>query len=217
MLIFVKWAVLLRLDSVPVGFTNPVNMADMEAWWSSLDVFMKTVWCTAVFTSLVFVVQTIMTFVGMDSDGGMDMDTDVDTDGHSGPFQLFTFRNFINFFLGTSWALIVFEGVFASNVLWIAVSVLIGVLLVAAVMMMFRFFSRMEQSGTVDVRNAVNCKGNVYLRIPAGRKGEGKVQIAIQGAIREYNALTNGEELETGAPVIVKEVVNGNTLIVERF
>lgn len=182
-----------------------------------MDLFMKSVWCAAIFTSLVFIVQAILTFIGMDADGGMDTDTDTIGDGHDGPFQLFTFRNFINFFLGTSWALIVFEGTFTNNLWWILVSVLIGVLLVAAVMALFRFFSKMEQSGTIDINNALNCKGNVYLKIPAAKKGEGKVQITIQGAVREYNALTEGEEIETGAPVVVSKVINGNTLVVERL
>ena len=189
----------------------------MTEWWGAMDALMRSVWCVAFVTSLVFIIQTIMTFMGMDSDGGMDVDIDSVDSGDHGPFQLFTFRNLVNFLLGTSWAIIAFEGVFSSNALWIVVSVAVGVLLVAAVMMIFRFFSRMEQSGTIDLKNAVGCKGNVYLKIPAAKKGEGKVQIAVQGAVREYDALTEGEEIETGAPVVVKEVVNGSTLLVERF
>lgn len=67
----------------------------MEEWWSSLGLFMQSVWCITLFASLVFVIQTIMTFIGMDTDGGMDVDVSADTatDGDSGPFQLFTFRN----------------------------------------------------------------------------------------------------------------------------
>lgn len=46
----------------------------MEEWWSSLGLFMQSVWCITLFASLVFVIQTIMTFIGMDTDGGMDVD-----------------------------------------------------------------------------------------------------------------------------------------------
>jgi len=97
------------------------------------------------------------------------------------------------------------------------ISVLIGLLLVTAVMAIFHFMSKMEQSGTLDTNNTLGCKGNVYLKIPSGKSGEGKVQISVQGAIREFNAMTFGEELETGAPIRVTEVVNSNTLIVERY
>ena len=51
----------------------------MEEWWSSLGLFMQSVWCITLFASLVFVVQTIMTFIGMDTDGGMDVDVSADT------------------------------------------------------------------------------------------------------------------------------------------
>ena len=191
----------------------------MEEWWSSLGLFMQSVWCITLFASLVFVIQTIMTFIGMDTDGGMDVDVSADTtaDGDSGPFQLFTFRNFINFLLGFGWSIISFEKAIVNQFVLILVSAVVGVLLVMAVMAIFRFMSRMEQSGTIRVANAVGCKGNVYLKIPGEKRGEGKVQISIQGAIREFDALTAGEELETGAPIKVVEVVNDSTLLVERF
>ena len=191
----------------------------MEEWWSSLGLFMQSVWCITLFASLVFVIQTIMTFIGMDTDGGMDVDVSADTaiDGDSGPFQLFTFRNFINFLLGFGWSIISFEKAIENQFVLILVSAVIGVLLVMAVMAIFRFMSRMEQSGTINMANAVGSKGNVYLKIPGEKRGEGKVQISIQGAIREFDALTTGEELETGAPIRVVEVINDSTLLVERF
>ena len=191
----------------------------MEEWWSSLGLFMQSVWCITLFASLVFVIQTIMTFIGMDTDGGMDVDVSADTatDGDSGPFQLLTLRNFINFRLGFGWSIISFEKAIENQFVLILVSAVIGVLLVMAVMAIFRFMSRMEQNGTINMANAVGCKGNVYLKIPGEKRGEGKVQISIQGAIREFDALTAGEELETGAPIRVVEVINDNTLLVERF
>ena len=168
----------------------------MEEWWSSLGLFMQSVWCITLFASLVFVIQTIMTFIGMDTDGGMDVDVSADTaiDGDSGPFQLFTFRNFINFLLGFGWSIISFEKAIENQFVLILVSAVIGVLLVMAVMAIFRFMSRMEQSGTINMANAVGCRGNVYLKIPGEKRGEGKVQSSIQGAIREFDALTTGEE-----------------------
>ena len=191
----------------------------MEEWWNALGLFMQSVWCITLFASLVFIIQTIMTFVGMDADGGMDVDlsTDMSGDSDGGPFQLFTFRNFINFLLGFGWSIISFQGAIENQFLLILLAAAIGVLLVIAVMALFRFMSKMEQSGTIQMANAVGCKGNVYLRIPADKRGEGKVQISVQGAIREFDAITLGEELETGAPIKVVEVVNDSTLLVERF
>lgn len=59
---------------------------------------MKTLWCITIFASLVFIIQSVMTFIGMDSDTGMDLDVDSNASDSGEPFQLYTFRNFINLF-----------------------------------------------------------------------------------------------------------------------
>ena len=63
----------------------------------------------------------------------------------------------------------------------------------------------------------VGSQGKVYLTIPEARTGEGKVQISIQGAVREYNAQTDGDAIKTGTPIKVTEVINENTLLVEEI
>lgn len=189
----------------------------MQEWWISLDVFMKALWCIGIFTSLVFVVQTIMTFTGMDHSMDLNGDVSGDTSPGDEPFQLFTFRNFINFFLGFSWTAISLKPVVSNTFLVLLAAVIVGVLLVSAVMGIFKWMSGMEQSGNIDMRKAAGCKGTVYLTIPGVRAGEGKVQISIQGAVREYNAVTNGDKLPNGTPIRVIETVNDDILLVERM
>lgn len=184
----------------------------MQEWWLSLDIYMKVVWFITLTASLIFIVQTILTFIGMDADSGLDTDPGSTPGAGEFPFQLFTFRNFINFFLGFGWTAIVLEGKL-NGALVVFLSCLVGILLVAAVMYIFYLMSKMEQSGNIDTASAVGCKGNVYLKIPAARGGEGKVQITIQGAVREYDAVTNGEELPTGTPVVITQVLNENVLV----
>lgn len=187
----------------------------MQEWWIALDGYMKILWFITLTASLIFIVQTILTFIGMDADAGLDADPDATAGGGEFPFQLFTFRNFINFFLGFGWTAIVLQGKI-NGVLAIFIAFVAGILLVAAVMYIFYFMSKMEQSGNIDTANAVGCRGNVYLKIPPARNGEGKVQITIQGAIREYDAVTNGEELPTGTPIVITQVLNENVLVVAR-
>ena len=82
----------------------------MQTWCGSLDPFMQSLRGIAIAASAVFIIQSIMTFVGMDSetnfDGDFDGDMSADGAGESTPFQLFTFRNLINFMLGFSWTAI---------------------------------------------------------------------------------------------------------------
>ena len=192
----------------------------MQTWWGSLDPFMQTLWGIAIVASAVFIIQSIMTFVGMDSetnfDGDFDGDMSADGAGESTPFQLFTFRNLINFMLGFSWTAIALRASTESTSLMLVGGVVVGVLLVCAVMYLFKWMSGMQQSGTIESEALVGCKGSVYLTIPAGRTGEGKVQITVRSAIREYNAMTDGDRLPNEAPIRVVAVLNGHTVLVEK-
>ncbi len=193
----------------------------MQTWWGSLDPFMQTLWGIAIFSSAVFIIQSIMTFVGMDSetnfDGDFDGDMSVDGAGESTPFQLFTFRNLINFMLGFSWTAIALRSSTENTTVMLVCGVVVGVLLVCAVMYLFKWMSGMQQSGTIQAEDIVGSKGAVYLTIPAGRMGEGKVQVTVRGAIREYDAMTDGDRLHNETPIRVVAVLNGHTVLVERL
>ena len=192
----------------------------MTEWWTSLDLFMKILWSIAIATSLIFILETVLTFIGIDHDGSFDMDTSADGSFESEPsMNLYTFRNLVNFLLGMSWTAILLKEQIASTALLMLIAVVVGILLVAAVMYMFKWLSKMQQSGNIDVyKSAVGCIGKVYLSIPAQRKGAGKVQITINESVREYDALTDSEsELKTGASIKVVEVLDPSTLLVEEM
>ncbi len=196
----------------------------IATWWADLSPVMKLLWGVTLTATLIFVIQTVMTFLGADADGtDFDMDVDTSMDGSDlsnieGGSNLYTFRNLVNFFLGFGWSAILLQPSVKSTALLIFISVLVGVALVVAVMYLFKWLSSMQQSGNINVyKSAVGCQGKCYLRIPAERGGEGKVQITIQGAVREYNAVTDGDEIKTGASVKVVEAVDANTLLVEEL
>ena len=196
----------------------------IATWWADLSPVMKLLWGVTLTATLIFIIQTVMTFLGADADGtDFDMDVDTSMDGSDlsnieGGSNLYTFRNLVNFFLGFGWSAILLQPSVKSTALLIFVSVLVGVALVVAVMYLFKWLSSMQQSGNINVyKSAVGCQGKCYLRIPAERGGEGKVQITIQGAVREYNAVTDGDEIKTGASVKVLEAVDANTLLVEEL
>ena len=196
----------------------------IATWWAELSPVMKLLWGVTLTATLIFIIQTVMTFLGADADGA-DFDVDVDTsmDGADlsnieGGSNLYTFRNLVNFFLGFGWSAILLQSSVNSTALLIFLSVLVGVGLVVAVMYLFKWLSTMQQSGNINVyKSAVGCQGKCYLVIPGERAGEGKVQITIQGAVREYNAVTDGDTIKTGTPIKVVEAINANTLLVEEL
>ncbi len=191
----------------------------MITWWTSLSAAMQVLWAVTLSASLIFVIQTVMTFLGLGDHG-----TDFDPDTSDGSFDtdpsmnLLTFRNLVNFCLGFGWTAVLMHDKIQSNALLIIISVIVGVLLVAVVMWIFKWLSGMQQTGNIDVhRSAVGCEGKVYLTIPGGRRGEGKVQISINNAVREYDAVTDGESIPNGKAIKVTDVINDYTLLVEEL
>ena len=180
---------------------------------------MQVLWAITLSASLIFVIQTVMTFLGLgDHDADFDLDTSDGSFDADPSMNLLTFRNLVNFCMGFGWTAVLMHEKIQSNALLIIVSVIVGILLVTVVMWIFKWLSGMQQTGNIDVhKSAVGCEGKVYLTIPGERKGEGKVQITINNAVREYDAVTDGETISTGKAIKVTEVINDYTLLVEEL
>ncbi|MBR5275065.1 MAG: hypothetical protein IKU33_07495 [Bacteroidales bacterium] len=193
----------------------------MTEWWTSLDLFMKILWCIAIASSLIFIIETVLTFIGADVEMDMDTDFDIADGGFEGDpsMNLYTFRNLVNFLLGMSWTAILLNEQMKSKALLMLIAFAVGAAIVFAVMMMFKGLSKMQQSGNINVfESAVGCSGKVYLTVPGERKGQGKVQININNSVREYDALTDSEDdLKTGTSIKVTEVLDASTLLVEEI
>lgn len=191
----------------------------MITWWTSLSTAMQVLWAITLSASLIFVIQTVMTFLGLgDHDADFDLDTSDGSFDADPSMNLLTFRNLVNFCLGFGWTAVLMHEKIQSNALLIIVSVIVGILLVTVVMWIFKWLSGMQQTGNIDVhKSAVGCEGKVYLTIPGERKGEGKVQITINNAVREYDAVTDGETIPTGKAIKVTVVINDYTLLVEEL
>lgn len=193
----------------------------MTEWWTSLDLFMKILWCIAIASSLIFIIETVLTFIGADVEMDMDTDFDIADGGFEGDpsMNLYTFRNLVNFLLGMSWTAILLNEQIKSKALLMLIAFAVGAAIVFAVMMMFKGLSKMQQSGNINVfESAVGCSGKVYLTVPGERKGQGKVQININNSVREYDALTDSEDdLKTGTSIKVTEALDASTLLVEEI
>ncbi|MFC5282553.1 hypothetical protein [Pedobacter alpinus] len=188
----------------------------MNNWWASLDTFDQTIWLITIPVTVIFVLQMIFTFLGMDSNNDLDADFDGDMSSEHGqaPFQLFTFRNFTNFLLGFGWTVICFKNVIPNQGILILLGVIVGCALVAAVMYIFISMTKLSQQGNMDINNALNQTAEVYLTIPAKKTGLGKVHIQIQGTLREIDAITLGDKIPTGSQVKILSVTKNNLLLV---
>jgi hypothetical protein len=81
---------------------------------------------------------------------------------------------------------------------------------------LLRFMMQLTQDRTQRIERAVGVHGKVYVPVPGGHQGRGKVQLSVQDRIVEYAAVTSGPQtLHTGAAVVVTRIVDAATVEVE--
>ena len=193
-------------------------VTDFSAWWDTLIVIQKIYWLIAILFSLIFVLQLIMSFFTGDTahDASGDADSSIDSD-HGIPFQFFTLKNLIAFFTIFGWSGIACLNADLGNGVTILISVLCGLTMMVIMSSIFYFMSKMVESGNLDVKNAINKTGTVYLPIPASRTGMGKIQAKVQSAFRDLDAVTDEPEtLKTGTFIVVTEVLDNNVVVVKK-
>ena len=91
------------------------------------------------------------------------------------------------------------------------VGLLAGGTSAALVSLAQRQLRRLERDGTVRLENAVGESATVYLSIPGGMGGLGKVHLALQGRTVELQAVSQ-HPLSSGADVVVVDVVGPDTV-----
>jgi len=190
-----------------------------STWFSAMEPMQQMFWGCALVASIIFLVQMVLTLIGMDGhdvDASFDVSDFGDVDGSTmdtgGALSLFSIRNFINFFMGFGWAGVSLYDTIGSNFLLILAAVVVGILFVLMFFYIRKQTRKLEANGAFNIRNCEGKTANVYLRIPAKGKGKGKIQISVNGAFHELDALTDGEAIATGQKVRITEVMDGETL-----
>jgi len=186
---------------------------------NGMPVLEQTYWIIALVGSVIFVIIFLLTFIGGDTDADMEADgTDFEADDGGVGFQFFTFKNIVAFFTIFGWSGLSCLDNGLSNTLTLIISTLAGLIMMVLTSMLFFWMYKLAQSGTLKIENAIGAVGEVYLPIGAKRSKMGKVQIKVQGSLRELEALTdNDEDLNTGTIVKVKEIISAELLLVEKL
>ena len=186
-------------------------------FFNNLEPLLRTFWFIAIPVSIIFLIQTVMTFIGIDGGDGIDADFDGDMHGGDTPFQIFSIRNLINFLLGFSWGGISFYEVIGNRGILITVALIIGAAFLVLFFVIIRQVQKLAEDNSFNINNVVGKTGTVYIRIPASRSGTGKVQVSVKGSFHELNAITENEEIPTGHPVRITALESNNLIIVTKI
>ncbi len=214
----------------------------MQEWWISLGAAGQVFACIAIPATLMLLIQTILTIIGIGSDSdadvnsegaieadvGADADADFDTDSGDtdfdsdtdiadGGLRVFTLRGLVAFFSVMGWVGALCSGSGLELSLSVVISVASGALAMLAVAFIMKWLFRLQDDGTEDICSALGVSGTVYLRIPPSRTGKGKISAIIRGQLSEKFAVTDEEtELKFGEEVTVVGISGESTLIVRR-
>lgn len=216
----------------------------MEAWWEGLGSVLQVLYCIAIPSTLVLVLQMLLSMMGAQSDGGVDvsdtsgldmpddLDTDVMFDGDVtgdaadmvqdggnpadfGTLKFLTLQTIVTFLTVSSWVSIVCVSGGLMPVAGIAIGAVCGFIMMFIVAKLVQMSTKLAEDGTLNLRNAIGETATVYLSIPEKGNGEGKVTMQVQGRFCEFDAVNAGDvPLKTGTQVIVTDVL-GDTLVVE--
>ncbi len=185
-------------------------------WFRALTSVEQVFWGISLTFSVLFVIQFVVSLFGFDFDA--DVEAELGDGGSGGmdfDFSLLSVRSIVAFFTFFGWTgVLMLKG--GSSLLAVLVgSGLSGIFAMLIVAYMLYLFTKFNQSGTIDLEQALFQKGEVYLTIPGGKEGMGKVQVQIGQNKREMRAITEGSSIPNGAPIRVIEVLEDNILIVE--
>jgi hypothetical protein len=185
--------------------------SDISNWWSNLHGFPLILWGIALLFSFLFLVQTVLSFFISELDEAGFMDG-VDHDFGN---EFFTVKNLIAFFTMFGWAGLAAYKSGLNNFVVVIVALSSGVSIVFLMYLLMQKTDKLRNSGTLQMKNAINQVGETYLRIPASRSGLGKVHVQFQGRLAELDAMTDdAEDIPTGKPVQVVNILNNQILLV---
>ncbi len=207
--------------------------------WFRSDPVLALMYIFAIPATVILVLQTILLLFGVGGEEGdldsdtsgigdadaADMDADVPEgidgeidggfDGDTG-LRLFTVRGMVAFFSVGGWAGIAAIKLGAAPLLAVFIALVMGIAALFLVALFFKLIPRIQHNGTMRLANAVGSIGEVYITVPAGSAGSGKVNVILQGQLSELTAVTYADRaLRYGEKVRVTGTIGENTLIVE--
>jgi len=181
-------------------------------WWELLSSTEQVFWSLGVGATTILVLQTLLSFVGMDIDTDVELDLSTEISLEFGLFSVKSFLAFIAFF---GWTGVIAIGYGWSMPLVILASAGAGLVAMALVAYMLFQFQKLESSGTMRLEEAVLEEAKVYLAIPAAGQGIGQITLELNGGLRQLKAVTKGDKIPTGAAVKVIDLLEENVLLVE--
>lgn len=173
-------------------------------WWISLGFVGQVMATAAIPMTVVMILQLVLMIVGFGF-GTPDADADIDSDccdspaneagsyGNSSIFKVFTIRGIVAFFALGGWAGVAAITAGISAIWAIQIAIVSGVVALVLASVAINFALSMQDSGNLNLNNALSQFGEVYITVPPLRSNSGKVTLILQERFVELDAMTDSE------------------------
>ena len=184
----------------------------MAGWWDGLTGPLQIFYTIGFASAAVLALQLLLLAVGV----GGDFDFGVDDTGLSGTISL---RGLTAFFFVFGWVGVLMADANAPLAASVGGAAVAGTLAMVGVGILWRRFSSLESDGSLDYSTAVGSVGRVYLTVPDDRSPAGKIEVMVQGRLRQVAAVAErgSGAVPPGERVEVVGTINPTTVLVRPF
>ncbi len=185
-------------------------LLDLTTWWQQLPFSEQIFWSIGLISNVLFVIYVAAQVLG-------GHDTDIDAGPESSDLGILSIRGLLAFGMFMGWTgLIVLQAGLGMTAALVA-GALAGILASWLAWRLIRLLLRLQVSGTLDLERVIGQTGSVHLYIPARQQNTGKVMVEVQGALREFDVVSEAEAIPTGTPILIVGRTEEGVFIAQPF
>jgi hypothetical protein len=184
----------------------------MLYFFTNLLVSESLYWFCALTGSGLFIIQLILTFIGL---GDQEID---DTSADAGNIKWLSRQALTGFLMMFGWTALTCNKEFGLTIFpALVISLTMGLLAIFISGSIFRLAKRLQSPGSVfSINDTIGKEGLTYQRIP--QDGIGKISISINDMTQEIDAISQSHEvIPSFTRIKIINVLDNNTVIIEKI
>lgn len=166
----------------------------------------------SIFSGGLLLLMLLLSLIGgLDFDFDIGGDADVDLDNSAG---LGILKGGLTFISIGSWVFRIFLIYNQAKSISLIAGISAGVISVYFLSKLFRILLNQQEDNSWSIDDTLNLEGKVYLKIPGEQKGNGIVQVLLNGTMKELKASTMlKNDIPTGSDVLIVEIMDQQVIV----
>lgn len=186
-------------------------------WFESLGSFEQVLYMIAALSTLAFIIKGIFLIIGADADM-IEAPDEALAVVDAFECQYISVVGILSFLAIGSWVAITIFACTASEFFATIGGIVAGTIEMFCIARLIHGLRKLQESGNMQPAKAIGKIGKVYLTVPAHDQGKGKVNLRLNGALRELDAISmDNDPIKTGESVRVVALQGKATLVVQKI